>query len=137
MCTSSGLSIAAILPPPLPVSAITRTPSSCAACSASSTFFELPLVEMASSTSPRRPRALGKVRAHARNELRIRLLHVAADSTRSLDIDLELEAPRRVRMRPQAADARAQPLAAIEAPSEGLVLAPRHIAELVSAPGDA
>src|SRR5204862_61455 len=82
------------------------------------------------------PRALGKVRAHARNELRIRLLHVAADSTRSLDIDLELEAPRRVRMRPQAADARAQPLAAIEAPSEELVLAPRHIAELVSAPGE-
>src|SRR5207237_10127972 len=61
----------------------------------------------------------------------------APDFTRSLDIDLEFEAPRRVRMRPQAADARAQPLAAIEAPGEERVLAARHIAELVSAPGQA
>ena len=37
-CTSSSRTSAAILPPPFPVNAITRTPSSCAACMASITF---------------------------------------------------------------------------------------------------
>src|SRR5438094_78919 len=54
-CTSSALIREASLPPPFPVNAITRSPSSCAAPIASSTLPELPLVEMASSTSPRRP----------------------------------------------------------------------------------
>ena len=48
---------AAILPPPAPVSATTRTPSSCAAWIAATTLRELPLVEMASSASPRAPDA--------------------------------------------------------------------------------
>src|SRR6266850_3798781 len=54
-CTSSALMSEAILPPPFPVNAMTRTPSSCAAPIASRTLAELPLVEMASSTSPARP----------------------------------------------------------------------------------
>jgi hypothetical protein len=54
---SSARSAAPILPPPLPVSATTRMPSSCAAWIASTTFAELPLVEIASNASPRRPMA--------------------------------------------------------------------------------
>src|ERR671915_412501 len=43
---SSALSNPAILPPPLPVSATTRKPTSWAAWIASITFAELPLVEV-------------------------------------------------------------------------------------------
>src|SRR6266850_2417777 len=51
--TSLPFSIPAILPPLLPVSAMTCTPSSCATWIASITLAELPLVEMASSAPAR------------------------------------------------------------------------------------
>jgi len=53
--TSLRLSAAVILPPPLPVRPTTCTPASWAAFTASTTLPELPLVEIASSTSPFRP----------------------------------------------------------------------------------
>src|SRR5439155_17475761 len=70
-------------------------------------------------------------------ELRICLSHHCEDFTRSLRVHLELDAPRRVRMLRQPADARAQRLAAIESPGERGVLAPRHVAELAAAPRQA
>src|SRR5450756_2521891 len=51
ICTSSLASRLPILPPLLPVSATTCISRSCAAWIAAMTFFELPLVEIASSTS--------------------------------------------------------------------------------------
>src|SRR5262245_25613657 len=56
------------------------------------------------------------------------------DSTLSLHEDFELDAPRRIRMPREAADARAQRLAALEAPGQRGVLAPRHVTKLAAAP---
>ena len=57
MWTSSGRHSSPRRPPPLPVRATTFMPRSCATCAAASTLAELPLVVIASSTSPSRPSA--------------------------------------------------------------------------------
>src|SRR5688572_18076063 len=58
---------------------------------------------------------------------------MCGDSTPSLDVDLDLHAPRRARRR-KPADARMQSLAAVETPSERGVVAPGEIAELARTP---
>src|SRR6185369_810530 len=57
MWTSVSVSWSRILPPPLPVSAITVISLARAAAIAASTFAELPLVDIASRTSPGAPSA--------------------------------------------------------------------------------
>src|SRR5688572_25553463 len=59
---------------------------------------------------------------------------MCGDSTPSLDVDLDLHAPRRARRRRKPADARMQSLAAVETPSERGVVAPGEIAELARTP---
>src|SRR5262245_53432462 len=51
-----------------------------------------------------------------------------------LDVNLEAQPPGRVRMLGERADPRPQRRAAVEAPRQRGVLAPRHVAELVAAP---
>src|SRR5690606_1779613 len=55
--TSCAVKSSLITPPPLPVSAMTDISRSWAACTARTTFAELPLVDMATSRSPGWPRA--------------------------------------------------------------------------------
>src|SRR5436190_225629 len=116
ICASSSLRSAPILPPPLPVSAITRTPSSCATGNASSTFFEMLRVGGRATVAARHylaarlqrlgedPRplgnrptedfgglllqfdALGEMRRYAGEELAICLLHERNDFTRGCDL---------------------------------------------------
>src|SRR5262249_12589711 len=62
-------------------------------------------------------------------------LFTAPDSTPSLDEHLELDAPGGIRVRREAADARLQRRAPIEAPGERGIVAPGHVAELAAAPG--
>src|SRR5256886_9485589 len=54
-----------------------------------------------------------------------------------LEVNLELDATRRIGMGREAADARAQRLAAVQAPCERRIFAPRHVAQLAAAPRDA
>src|SRR4051812_20003862 len=60
----------------------------------------------------------------------------APDSTPSLDEHLDLDAPGGIRVRSEAADARLQRRAPVEAPGERGIVALGHIAELAAAPGD-
>src|SRR6267143_2200558 len=53
-----------------------------------------------------------------------------------LEVHLELDATRRIGMGREAADARAQRLAAVQAPCERRIFAPRHVAQLAAAPRD-
>src|SRR5207247_1381946 len=54
-----------------------------------------------------------------------------------LEVNLELDATRRIGMGREAADARAQRLAAVQAPCERRIFAPRHVAQLAAVPRDA
>src|SRR5438105_15911986 len=61
-------------------------------------------------------------------------LSIGSDFTPSLYEHFDLDAPRRVGMRRESADARLHALAAVQAPGERRVFAPWYIAQLASAP---